>query len=361
MIEKKIKEVDEKIYECFKRIPFISYLTPINLDSEKNDFLLQKKINPEFTYKEPSKQILEAEKELKKIKIPKNFLKDLFEKRKKELLEQIKIIKNLNNENPKTKEISSRLYGWPNKKTIDYSKKLLNKPFTNSEVYEFSSEVLFEKIKKKIKKKSLCDWEVYYFNGKITQTTSSKKIFIPKNKIFSKLDIKRLPVHEVEIHATRYENSYKQPLKIFLYGFPGFLQTEEGLAVFIEEKTRNKNKASFRDYAGRVFAIQCLKKGDDFRNCFEKLKELSFSDEKAWDITFKIYRGEGFVKDHIYLQGYLSIKEFFKNKGELKKLFIGKIGINDLETIKKLEEKNLINKKLIYPSFLERIIKTNNN
>ena len=204
-----------------------------------------------------------------------------------------------------------------------------------------SVQMMFDEI-------GLDDWEVKPSKKWISAARHTRKVTICKDRFFSELDIKRLAVHEVGVHAIRYTNGDHQPLKIFHFGFPESLSTEEGLAVYFEVATGNMNPMYFRNYAGRVLAIDCLRRNLDFRDCFSELQHYGFNDEDSWNLAVRVYRGGGFVKDHVYLQGYYMIDDFVKHGGDLRKLFVGKIGIEDLPLIDQL----LQEKKIVEPRYM---------
>ena len=173
--------------------------------------------------------------------------------------------------------------------------------------------------------------------------SANKVVCIKRGERFSGQGIERLIVHELKTHAFRLENARLQKYKLFQIGFANYLETEEGIATLNEEKAdyllHNKIK---RNYAGRVIAVNlALEKG--FADVFAEL-ERYFSEEDAWDITLRVKRGlkdtgqaGAFTKDHLYLTGNIKIKEFQK-KGNVRELYIGKIGIEHLPLLKNFKE-----------------------
>ena len=90
----------------------------------------------------------------------------------------------------------------------------------------------------------------------------TKNIFINQDYVFTKESLKRLIAHEIESHIYRYENGVRQPYLIFAKGLSKeTLKTEEGLAVYVEEKKKINTDLQLKNYAGRVVAINlALKK-----------------------------------------------------------------------------------------------------
>ena len=57
----------------------------------------------------------------------------------------------------------------------------------------------------------------------------------------------------------------------------------------------------------------------------------------------------GFLKDHVYLQGMLTINDYVKNGGDVKLLYAGKIGVKDVYLVKE----GIIKPAKILPEFIK--------
>ncbi len=51
--------------------------------------------------------------------------------------------------------------------------------------------------------------------------------------------------HEIDCHVLRSENGKQQPFKIFNYGFPNYLETEEGYAIYMVNQLGIKTRKIF--------------------------------------------------------------------------------------------------------------------
>jgi len=167
-------------------------------------------------------------------------------------------------------------------------------------------------------------------------------LYIKKDAKFSPLIIKRLIAHEVGTHMVRAENGCQQPYTIFKRGFPGYMGTEEGLAVVNEELCGVLNNQTLKVYAGRVIAVyMALTCG--FREIYNHLSK-NFNKETAWKITLRAKRGladtskpGGLTKDYLYLDGYYKVKKYIENGNDINKLYIGKIGIEHIAMVSAIE------------------------
>ena len=122
--------------------------------------------------------------------------------------------------------------------------------------------------------------------------------------------------------------------------------------MYSEDKTGNINNQTMRNYAGRVIAVDSVVKELSFRDCFGALVDYDFTEDDAWNLTVRAYRGGGFIKDHVYLEGYYKVKEFAENGGDICDLYVGKVGIDDLPLVKKLLDKGILKEPTYLPSFL---------
>ncbi len=81
-----------------------------------------------------------------------------------------------------------------------------------------------------------------------------------------------------------------------------------------------------------------------FRDCFNFLVENHHLPDRAWTKAVALKRGlkntsqpGGLTKEFIYFQGMIKIEEFVKNGDDLKDLYLGKIGLDDLDLVKKIK------------------------
>ena len=63
-------------------------------------------------------------------------------------------------------------------------------------------------------------------------------------------------------------------------------------------------------------------------------------------------QGSGFIKDIIYLQGIVELKNHLEEGGELEPLLIGKFALKHLPVINELRERKVLRKNSILPRYL---------
>ena len=81
----------------------------------------------------------------------------------------------------------------------------------------------------------------------------------------------------------------------------------------------------------------------NFRSTFLLLKEEHrVDDEQAFTITARVYRGGGFTKDYLYLQGFHQMLNAYESEQNFNTLLAGKTSIDYLPQIQRLIEKGLL-------------------
>lgn len=359
---KKIMEIDNFLFESYKKVNMYKYLTPTNLLEENSKFLEKYKAgveyNPTYLYKDIKdfdvntilNEIFKYRDELNKINIESDYNELL--KREIRMLEDLEnmiyLSNNIGNEDSKVEIYSKKIYGEPDKKLIEKAKMVLEKDYKDREICSYNAKEvkeLFEQILKEIDLK----WKI-----NVNKVQSSKISVIPEEKVininekvmFSDNDLKRLAVHEIGTHVLRAEYGSNQPYKMFSIECGSALYTEEGLATINEEEYNVLDKKTFRLYAGRVVAVsECMNKS--FYDVFKLLINY-FNPEEALSIVSRIKRGikhtknpNAFVKDYIYLEGYNKVKKFLETQ-EKKSLYTGIIGLNEIDEINSLVKKGII-------------------
>lgn len=179
---------------------------------------------------------------------------------------------------------------------------------------------------------------------------------IPRNLAISRARAARLLTHEVEVHALRTANGERSPLQLLGRGLANYTQTEEGLAIFFQNKLRSQDATDpgFWD-AWTVALTQKLGFADVFTalaSARHKLnKALGVEDaetqaqDAAWRLCVRAYRGIthpgapglGFIRDHVYRSGLITVRKTLRNNPDaLPFLFAGHASVEHLPILKSL-------------------------
>ncbi len=349
---KEIKSFENKYYDIVSHFE-TNFPTPLNLQQEKLKFfkaLADDKIyNPQIIFKRKNFDLKRFE-QLKRLKIDiKNDMygfKKLYKQRLKTKIAEI--LCHVNWGDPISTKYVKIYRGAPSRFLLSRAKVYCKKykrevvKFTQIEPKEMGLGLKLEVLAltgNNIKIK----YEDIASNVNINPTQNL--IIINPNMRHTTLDLKRLKIHEIGVHYMRYYNGDKTGLKILRSGTSNYIETEEGLAVYAEEKKGVASKAQMFIYAGRVIATYYALRLS-FYDVYKMLKEYGFKREDAFAITYRAKRNlsdtskpGGFTKDYVYFSGYLKIKRYVRFHN-INNLFIGKIKLEDLKPLKKYIKKN---------------------
>ena len=181
------------------------------------------------------------------------------------------------------------------------------------------------------------------------------KILLPKILSLTKNRAIRLLTHEIEVHALRTENGRQSPLLLLGRGLDHYLDTEEGLAMYFQERVSSARHApGFWD----AYATALTRQGN-FVSVYETLREArtalarkagraepeQLGRDAAWRLCLRAYRGihntshvgVGYRRDHIYRSGLLRVKRALgADPTLLSVLFQGNMGLQHAARIKNL-------------------------
>ena len=313
-----------------------AYPNPINFEIEKDKVFRDKSYNPQFRYVPYNSTLIKAEKKLLKLKADNSIFGRLLNQRVKEFLAQVNMIKSFGS-NTLTAN-STKMFGKPNYELIMHCTDLLKLDYEDTSIRHTTMSAI---------KKFVDILRQYKLNYKVIERemvvnanfdVAHKILYINKNKKFTDNEIKRLIIHEIDTHIARSEYGKKQRYKLFVVGFPNYLITEEGLAVYNEERSGFLTNDILKRYAGRMLAVDLALK-NSFSYVYNYLLEY-FNKEEAFVLASRVKRGlsdtskpGAYTKDYFYLAGYYRIKDFVRRGGDLHKLYVGKIGTEHVELL----------------------------
>jgi uncharacterized protein (TIGR02421 family) len=350
-----ISESDIKLDNLVRKIYFHA-VNPINANTEMVKFFRNPSYNPVFCYKKFNDDLDMLGNKIMAVKTDRSIPGKILSLVKDEAIDKIALIKSRGIADKFTKA-SIRIYGAPDRELLDLAKKIIRKQ-SKKDKKAYSSKEVINKFRFAFLEYGF-PWTVVEREmvADAAVNCNSKTLLIKKGARFSKKFVKRLIVHEIGTHALRSENGALQPYKFFERGFPGYLMTEEGLAVINEDLNNCLDHNTLKIYAGRVIAIEYALKGS-FSDTYIELRKY-FDKKTAWRLVLRAKRGlsdtslaGACTKDGCYLKGFLEIKKYLKKGGDINTLYYGKIGLGDVRTIERMHG-------LINPKFLPMFRHTN--
>lgn len=336
--------LDEAICSLDQRIKLLYHLRPVNLDSERERFLKGKTENPQFLYPDLQFDPYALREQLDKLEIDDSVFGRVFQRKRMEILEKIDLLEHRATDHFKDKSVV--LFGDVTEDVLgDAIEVLENKPdHMKEEKNSLSAEQVAKQFEVFFNANDLSHWKVKIKKEMVSDCVAGKKgsVFVREDAKFSKNRLKMLIAHEVEAHIYTAENGKAQPYQIFQRGTGGYLMTQEGLAIYNQERAVPELTDKHFWNAALVVAIHMAQKGS-FRDVFDAMKKLGYADERAFKFALKAKRGledtskpGAFTKDLLYFRGKQMIEDFVENGGDLRRLYIGKIDLPSLSEIESL-------------------------
>ncbi|OQY46730.1 MAG: hypothetical protein B6242_06855 [Anaerolineaceae bacterium 4572_78] len=354
----KIETEWESIEQSYLTDP---YITPQNRAEEYQKVMESHKrgepYNPQFVYLSPPEfPIHRIRRFMGSLDTTSSPIEDLyFEKARNELL----ILQCLLSHAPADiTAMTCLIHGMPDAKLLKESKHILATIPTDDadEPQTVSAETAASKMQKVLDAAGIEGWHAVVkekMNAELSVKRLEKQVQIRKGIMLPERDLRRLIVHEIGVHVIRIVNGSRQPIKVF-QAMPGYMTTEEGIAVYSEYRADLLKNETLRKYAARVIAAN-LSLSQPFSQVFATIVK-DVEPITAFEIAARAKRGftdtaqpGSHVKDLVYFKGFLLIKDHLeKHPDDYPVLFTGKFALHHLPLVKSL----LAEKRISMPSLL---------
>jgi uncharacterized protein (TIGR02421 family) len=351
-----MKDFEKDFIHIDEIFPFYEWLIPINSDNEKIKFFNTESYNPIFEYNVDKSRLNEIESKLHEITIPDIPVGKLYNRLKKEYLKKCELIRNIGHPDVFT-QLSEELYGTLSNEALDFTNHILALPPEDSFSETVTPEIIKRSLENEIGTRGIKNWDIEIVKNiaaKVTVKPSINKVYIKADLMFFPNEAERLKTHEIAVHLLRAENGNNQDYIIFKRGLAGYLETEEGLAVYYENKRGVCDLRQMKVYAGRLKAVE-LTKNLSFVEAFDTLNEW-FPRDISYRLCARVKRGitdtscaGALTKDMHYISGYLKAKKLLYEHDFTNELFCGKTGFDDINEIRALLDSGDINLPLYKP------------
>lgn len=176
----------------------------------------------------------------------------------------------------------------------------------------------------------------------------NRRLKIPEDRVNALL------AHEIGTHVLTYFNGHLQPFRQLYTGLPDYEELQEGLAVLAEYLTGGLTRSRLRLLAARVVAAHMIIDGAEFSEVFRVLNhDYDFTQRTSFNVTLRIFRGGGLLKDMVYLRGLIHLLEYLGSGGEFEPLLLGKFGTDHLNIIRELQWRKVLSQPHLKPRYLE--------
>ncbi len=355
-----LRATDRILSQVDEELLLLRLLKPVNLPEERLRLEADTAYSPHFQYPALPEGIEDMEKRLERLPTDDSPLGVLLGKKKRELLMRIALIRARGDAGRFTLA-SQALFGAPRADIISAASRFLRDrvacdlPVPDNQL--LSAEDASKQFEEVLNRYGLHDWQIVVRSSMVADCAVGwKRLYIRQGARFSPMHLQSLISHEIETHILTAENGAEQPSDLFRRGFAGYLDTQEGLATYNQNRVlspyHDKRYGPARGVLAVVYALE--HSFVDTRRYLEA--ELGYTPEKALTKTIELKRGlqdasepGSFTKGLVYFRGMRAIERYVAEGGDLKRLYVGKVALEDLELIEKIDG---LKAPLLVPVFL---------
>lgn len=360
---KATRTFDQRLAEVSEAYDFLLQVTPINLGAARAQFVgSHHERAPSFQYRPLMHQPEDLKRQL--YEIPLDQLEDptvafLLGQKQVELDRQLTALRDIGT--PQFLYSCLQLYGAPDAELVQLAEEIVRRvpvPDLGSKGSAVSLKEVRQRARAHIAQYQKFDPAfdpVVEIRGDIASgmLVSRGALYISQNAHVSAERIDALFHHEIGTHLVTHFNGGGQPFIQLRSGLANYEALQEGLAVLAEYLVGGLTPGRCRTLAGRVLAAHWMIGGADFVEVFRKLTgDAGFRAGKAIGITMRLFRGGGFIKDLIYLQGFRDLIEYLAADHPLEPLYVGKIALEHVPYIDELRHRRIIREPRLLPRVL---------
>lgn len=358
-VKEDLRAIDRFLSQVDHDLLLLKYVKPENLFEERARALEDMRYNPVFQYQPVDVDMNDVEGRLLALSPDDSPLGLLLRKKRRDLLQRITVLRARGDARAFT-DACSALYGQPTSVLLSAAASVLRGQqacdiqLPENMMTAEKAMPLFEDV---LSRYGLHDWRVEIRDSIVARiTVGSKSVYLRRDAQFAKDDIQGLIAHEIETHVLTSENGLHQPYDLFRRGFANYMDTQEGLAVYNQNRFlsphHEKRYGPARNILGTAFALE-----HSFADTRQYLQEeLGYDAEKALTKAIDMKRGlihtaepGGFTRGVVYFRGLRAIEHYVIEGGDLRRLYIGKIALEDLPLLEQIPG---LKAPLILPEFL---------
>ena len=369
-VVKAVWDVDRKLAAVGTEFDYLLHVTPINSYEAWNEFKRKKfESAPEFHYLPLPFDPYLLKRQLYDIKIERiedPALANIFREKQQELDRKITMLQDRNT--PRFLHGSQLTFGPVSDSLFDFARLILEEIPQSSGRRKGAKSEKNEDVNAEAFVKCADEEFAYYRSldptfGATARVTpkvagvmvSRGQLLVNKRTVTPQARVDALLQHEVGTHILTHHNGRAQPFNQLRLGLAGYEELQEGLAVLAEYLVGGLSRYRIRQLAGRVIAARMLIDRASFVETFRALDDTyHFSQQTAYNITMRIFRGGGLTKDAVYLRGFRDMVKYIQKGGDIEPLFVGKIADVHIPIIKELQHRKVLNPTPLRPRYMER-------
>ncbi len=340
--EAQLLALDKSIMKIDKKLLILKYVTPINIEEERQKFIEKLwDYTPKFQYQELPFSLDELEHELKIIEVPEIPGSEIYRKKQEEIHNKIRFLRAFSEQNSSDMTLySKKIFG----EIIDENFDIAKEKITQRDAISTEDEFLtYEDIKDYMKKFN----HIYGIKVKITQADTTARftmkgdtLVFRRGSTVGKREMRSIIAHEIEGHYLRKVNGRKSEFSILARGTARYIETDEGIAIYNQNRFITPADKKYYSIFERYYFVGYALK-HSYRRLIKHLAEFYDDDyERVFAYMLRLKRWfvdpskEGvFMKDVVYVNGFLSVESYLENGGTLESLYAGKFHLSDMEIL----------------------------
>jgi len=355
-----LRAIDKMLAQLDQELLRLPPLKPTNLSEERARLTEDRRYNPTFQYAPLTKEAGEIRDRLQLVQTDDSPLGILLRKKAIELLARLDLLQARGDAKRFTRS-SSMLFGLPQSDLLTAASSILKSqvacdlpPHPDDRITPEKAAPMFAEA---LERYGLHDWQVSVRRKLVADcTVGGNSVYLREGALFSKMHIDALIAHEIETHVITAENGDHQPYQLLRRGCAGYMDTQEGLAIFNQNRVLSEHHDKRYGPARSVLAVAYALEHSFAETRAYLEEELGYRPEKALSKAIDVKRGltdtsqpGAFTKGLVYLRGLRAIEQFVTGGGNLADLYVGKVALEDMDLVRQIPD---LRPAIILPSFL---------
>lgn len=341
-----LEQTDRNLATLVENLDILETISPINFKAEREAFFQSHySVNPSFHYREATHDSFTIKRALFNLPVedlPDEDLYTLYHDVIASYADKLDQIVTIGSQNFLYNSL--RYFGEPTKKDLRNARFILHLPDSEEDPGSNFDATQIAEVLSAFAENEMLQHSIDFSDSMIANAlVSGTTIKINSSAQVSEREVNALAHHEIGVHLVTTLNARKQDLKILSLGCPINTTTQEGIAILCEYLSGNLTLPRLKVLALRVLAVQSMLNQNDFRETFLLLKEeFNSPDEQAFTITARVFRGGGFTKDYLYLQGLHQMLNAYETCNDFNNLLAGKVAFDYLPMVSRLIDKGYL-------------------
>lgn len=364
-IVKAVWDIDRRLAEVSSAFDFLLQVTPVNAQAAWLEFRRSRFLkSPQFYYRPLSVEPMKLKRRLFQVpveKIEDPTLAHLFRERQDELDRLITMLSDVGT--PNFLMGSLQVYGGVEDSLLQVAQQLLADTPARTRGGSAGGQLKAKAFAE------LAQHEIEYYRERHAGFTaraiirddiftglmcSGGNLLIGRQTSIPAARAEALLQHEIGTHLLTYYNGVAEPFRQLQFGFAGYDDLQEGLAVVTEHLVGGLSRSRLRILAVRVVAASRMIRGAGFVDLWRMLtEEYGFPQRQSYTIAMRTFRAGGLTKDAVYLRGLIEMLDYLRAGGRMEPLFVGKIATEHIPLIEELTHRHVLHPPPLQPRYLQ--------